>query len=237
MAYRSQARGRGRPRRGAALPAAARRARLYLVAVGVEKPGNLGAIARSAEAAGADALLVAEASADPFNPNAIRASTGAVFTLPVVEVEPRAGARASVSRSSPRWSGRDAAPAEVDLARPVAIAVGAEDRGLPEHWRAAAADEVSIPIAAGATAESLNASVAAADPPLRGGAPACLAATTSSAPARSSSATCARTPLLSSRTLGARLKCELFQRTGSFKARGAIAKLASLDAAGARRAA
>ena len=52
---------------------------LYVVAVGVEKPGNLGAIARSAEAAGADALLVADAPADPFNPNAIRASTGAVY--------------------------------------------------------------------------------------------------------------------------------------------------------------
>ena len=58
---------------------------LFVVAVGIEKPGNLGAIARSAEAAGADALLVAEARADPFNPNAIRASTGAVFTLPIVE--------------------------------------------------------------------------------------------------------------------------------------------------------
>ena len=58
---------------------------LYLVAVGIEKPGNLGAMARSAEAAGADALVVAEAQADPWNPNAIRASTGAVFTLPVVE--------------------------------------------------------------------------------------------------------------------------------------------------------
>ena len=58
---------------------------LYLAAVAIEKPGNLGAMARTAEAAGADALIVAEAQADPWNPNAIRASTGAVFTLPVVE--------------------------------------------------------------------------------------------------------------------------------------------------------
>ena len=58
---------------------------LYLVAVGVEKPGNLGAMARSAAAAGADALLVAEARVDAWNPNAIRASTGAVFSLPIVE--------------------------------------------------------------------------------------------------------------------------------------------------------
>ena len=58
---------------------------LYLVAVGIEKPGNLGALARTAAAAGADALVVADAQADPWNPNAIRASTGAVFTLPVIE--------------------------------------------------------------------------------------------------------------------------------------------------------
>src|SRR5207248_4901491 len=60
-------------------------ATLLLVAVGIEKPGNLGAMARTADAAGADALLVADAQADPWNPNAIRASTGAVFTLPTVE--------------------------------------------------------------------------------------------------------------------------------------------------------
>ena len=59
---------------------------LFLVAVGIEKPGNLGAMARTADAAGADALLVADARADPWNPNAIRASTGAVFTLPVLDV-------------------------------------------------------------------------------------------------------------------------------------------------------
>ena len=60
-------------------------ATLVLVAVGIEKPGNLGALARSADAAGADALVVADAATDPWSPNAIRASTGAVFTLPVVE--------------------------------------------------------------------------------------------------------------------------------------------------------
>jgi len=60
-------------------------ATLILVAVGIEKPGNLGAMARTVDAAGADALLVAEAVCDPWNPNAIRASTGAVFTLPILE--------------------------------------------------------------------------------------------------------------------------------------------------------
>src|SRR6476620_12030765 len=60
-------------------------ASLLLVAVGIEKPGNLGAMARTADAAGADALLVGNANVDPWNPNAIRASTGAVFNLPIVE--------------------------------------------------------------------------------------------------------------------------------------------------------
>ena len=62
------------------------RSTLLLVAVGIEKPGNLGAMARTADAAGADALVVADANVDPWNPNAIRASTGAVFTLPIVEL-------------------------------------------------------------------------------------------------------------------------------------------------------
>src|SRR6478672_3705228 len=110
---------------------------LYLVAVGIEKPGNLGAMARSAEAAGADALVVADARADVWSPNAIRASTGAVFTLPVVEA----------SREDIRGLGVQVVAAVVgapepytaaDLTIPTAIVVGAEDKGLDEPWREAA---------------------------------------------------------------------------------------------------
>jgi TrmH family RNA methyltransferase len=133
---------------------------LYLVAVGIEKPGNLGAMARSAEAAGADALAVAEARADPWNPNAIRASTGAVFTLPIVEASladltalPLAIVAADVSATS-RYT-------DADLARPTAIVVGAEDSGLGAEWLAAADARVSIPVAHG-SADSLNAATAAA---------------------------------------------------------------------------
>ncbi len=133
---------------------------LYLVSVGVEKPGNLGAIARSAEAAGADALVVAEAQADIWNPNAIRASTGAVFTLPVVEAtlgevtELGAPLLAAVVGAPTRYT-------DADLARPVALAVGSEDAGLPQAWREAAELEVSIPMGAGST-DSLNTATAAA---------------------------------------------------------------------------
>jgi TrmH family RNA methyltransferase len=133
---------------------------LYLVAAGIEKPGNLGAMARSAEAAGADALVVADARADVWNPNAIRASTGAVFTLPVVEASrvdvaalPVAIVAADVNAST-RYT-------DADLARPVAIVVGAEDSGLAAEWLAAADERVSIPVADGST-DSLNAATAAA---------------------------------------------------------------------------
>jgi len=133
---------------------------LYLVAVGIEKPGNLGAMARTAEAAGADALVVAESPADPWNPNAIRASTGAVFTLPVVEasLEDLSELELQLVAASPTAG---TSYYEADLARPTAIAVGAEDAGLPAHWRRAADLTVTIPLAGRAT-DSLNAATAAA---------------------------------------------------------------------------
>ena len=133
---------------------------LYLVAVGIEKPGHLGAMARTAQAAGADALVVAEARSDPWNPNAIRASTGAVFTLPVVEAgldEVKKLPAALIATAV----GAALAYTDADLARPVAIAVGAEDSGLPSAWLEAAAETVSIPVASG-SADSLNAATAAA---------------------------------------------------------------------------
>ena len=134
---------------------------LYLVAVGIEKPGNLGAMARTAEAAGADALIVAEAPADPWNPNAIRASSGAVFTLPVVE-----GSLADVQRLDAHLVAADPKAAtsytDADFRTPTAFAIGAEDRGLPAAWRDAADLAVAIPLAAGASADSLNAATAAA---------------------------------------------------------------------------
>jgi len=135
-------------------------ATLVLVAVGVEKPGNLGAMARSAEAAGADALLVADGSFDPWNPNAVRASTGAVFTLPILastldELHALPLRRvAAVVDAATRYT-------EVDLRQPTALIVGAEDQGLDDRWRTEADVAVSIPVR-GATADSLNASAAAA---------------------------------------------------------------------------
>ena len=159
MAYRAEPEGVlavvETPRR--ALP---RNGTLYLAAVGIEKPGNLGALARTAAAAGADALVVADAKVDPWNPNAIRASTGAVFTLPVVEAgldqikELPAELVAATTGGATRYT-------DADLTKPVTIAVGAEDTGLPRNWLDGAERRVTIPLARGAT-DSLNAAAAAA---------------------------------------------------------------------------
>jgi TrmH family RNA methyltransferase len=133
---------------------------LVLVAVGIEKPGNLGAMARTADAAGADAILVADARSDPWNPNAIRASTGAVFTLPIVDATrddvaalPHTKVAAALDARIPHT--------EPDYTRPTAFLVGAEDAGLPREYVDLADTQVSIPMHA-RTADSLNASTAAA---------------------------------------------------------------------------
>jgi RNA methyltransferase, TrmH family len=132
---------------------------LVLVAVGIEKPGNLGAMARTADAAGADALLVADAVCDPWSPNAIRASTGAVFTLPILETT-LADVRALPLQRVAAVVGAPTRHTEADLARPTAIVIGAEDEGLTKPWRDAADVQVSLAMHA-RTADSLNASAAA----------------------------------------------------------------------------
>jgi TrmH family RNA methyltransferase len=134
-------------------------ARLILIAVGIEKPGNLGAMARTADAAGADALLVGDANADAWNPNAIRASTGAVFTLPIADVtldDVRALTLrkiAAVVQAPHRYT-------DADLTRPTAFIVGSEDEGLGAAWRDVADEHVAIPMHA-ETADSLNAATSA----------------------------------------------------------------------------
>ena len=133
---------------------------LLLVAVGIEKPGNLGAMARTADAAGADALLVADANVDPWNSNAIRASTGAVFTLPIVEAS-RDEIAALTHAKVAAVLGAGRIHTEATYTGPTAFLVGAEDNGLSAEWRAVADTEVEIPMR-GAAADSLNASAAAA---------------------------------------------------------------------------
>ena len=135
-------------------------ASLLVVAVGIEKPGNLGAIARSADAAGADGILVADGQVDPWNPNAIRASTGSVFTLPIVEAT-RDDVAALTQQKVAAVLGAGTRHSDADLTQPTAFLIGAEDTGLDAAWRATADLQVEIPMSGGA-ADSLNASAAAA---------------------------------------------------------------------------
>ncbi len=115
---------------------------LLIVVEDAEKPGNLGAIARSADGAGATALLVAvhEGSpADPWNPNAVRASLGTVFSLPIA-IAPTRTLRHWLSERAIRVVAARVQAArdyrEVDLRGPLAIVVGSEAAGLSRDWLA-----------------------------------------------------------------------------------------------------
>src|SRR5262245_35095084 len=112
---------------------------LVVVTDDVEKPGNVGAILRSADAAGADALI-AIGGTDLFNPNVIRASVGTVFAVPVATASPEAAARWLRDRQIRLVAARVDAErlhVEVDLRGAVAIVLGSEATGLTEGWRGA----------------------------------------------------------------------------------------------------
>ena len=134
---------------------------LWLVAANIEKPGNLGAMLRTADAAGASGVLVADPVTDPFNPNVVRASVGTLFRVPLAvagaaQVRSWLAERAiRVIATSPD-AGMDYT--SVDLSGPVAIVIGAEHLGLDRAWRTAA-ETVRIPMAG--QADSLNAAMAA----------------------------------------------------------------------------
>ena len=137
---------------------------LVLIACGVQDPGNVGAIARAAEAAGATGLVAADACADPFGWKALRGSMGSALRLPIVvdrSIE-HAVARARhhgcrILAMVPRdGDGLYSA----DLTGPTAILVGGEGAGLPSSLVGAAERRVTIPM--NAPVESLNTAVTAA---------------------------------------------------------------------------
>lgn len=137
---------------------------LVVVAESLEKPGNLGAMMRTAAAIGADGLVTVGGSCDPFNPNAIRSSTGALFHLPFVEsnlselgrwLGDMAISLMALTPGSPRtiW--------KADLSGSCALMVGAEDVGLTTEALQLADLSISIPMRNNAV-DSLNSSVALA---------------------------------------------------------------------------
>jgi TrmH family RNA methyltransferase len=137
---------------------------LVLVVVGIEKPGNLGTMARSALAAGAHAMVLADPVTDATNPNAIRASQGAIFEVPLATASTTEAIGWLEQHGVPAYAADPGAGLpywDAPLAGPAAIVIGAEHAGLPDAWRSAATP-VGIPMSASVAADSLNASAAAA---------------------------------------------------------------------------
>ncbi|NLF17039.1 MAG: RNA methyltransferase [Lentisphaerae bacterium] len=136
---------------------------LLLVAEAIEKPGNLGTMLRSADATGVSALVVCDPCTDIFNPNVVRASTGTLFTVPVVEAggdEALAWLRDHGIRILAASPHAEARYTEVDLTGPVAVTVGTEQYGLSPRWIEAADLAVRIPMLG--VADSLNVATATA---------------------------------------------------------------------------
>lgn len=136
---------------------------LIVIMEAVEKPGNLGAILRTADAVQADAVIFNEEQIDIYNPNVIHASRGAIFSMKAVASTP-ADTLAWLKKNKIR-SYAAALPAkrnylEIDYKKPSAIIVGAEDKGLSKFWLENADELIKIPMLG--AVDSLNVSVSAA---------------------------------------------------------------------------
>jgi len=136
---------------------------LVLACAGLEKPGNLGAILRTADAAGVAAVIAADPVADWGNPNVVRASKGTVFTVPVASAtsaEVLAWIAAHGLQIVAATPDATRLVTETDLTGPTVLAVGAEHAGLPADWLKRADVRVRIPMLG--RADSLNVSASAA---------------------------------------------------------------------------
>ena len=149
-------------------PAATPPLKLVVILANVRDPGNAGTVLRSADAAGADAVLFAGSSVDPYNSKCVRASAGSLFHLPVVTGLPVAGAVAALRTAGLRVLAADGRAARTledlyqdgRLREPSAWLLGNEAWGLPEDLLALADEPVAVPIYG--RAESLNLAAAAA---------------------------------------------------------------------------
>ena len=136
---------------------------LLAVACGLQDPGNLGALIRSCEAAGAAGLVTLEGNADPFNSKVVRATAGGLLALPILKMK----ADDFLTAAAQQHIRLAAAMAHEGIpykqfdwrARPLALCIGSEGAGLPEKIAAACREKVTIPMPG--KAESLNAAIAA----------------------------------------------------------------------------
>ncbi len=136
---------------------------LIIVLETVEKPGNLGAVMRTADAAGVDAVIIADQRTDLFNPNAVRASVGAIFSVPLF---------ACSSEECIKWLKENEITIyctylkasidylDADFRKASAIVMGTEATGISEQWVEAADQNIIIPM--NGIADSLNVSVCTA---------------------------------------------------------------------------
>ena len=144
------------------------RPRLVAVAAEISEPGNAGTLIRIADAMGADAVVLAGNSVDPYNGKCLRASAGSIFAIPVV---PDADAAAVVGTLSERGLqvlattvDGEVSLDDADLSGPTAWLFGPESHGLPANWRPLATHRVRIPMPG--RAESLNVAVGRRDLPV-----------------------------------------------------------------------
>jgi RNA methyltransferase, TrmH family len=136
---------------------------LVVVLEGIEKPGNLGAILRSGDGAGVDAVIVADGRTDLFNPNTIRTSLGTVFRSNVSEAATADAIAWLRERNLRIFTARPDAKTEytaADVRGGVAIVLGSEAMGLSDQWNAADITPVRLPMHG--IADSLNVSTTAA---------------------------------------------------------------------------
>ena len=136
---------------------------LIMVLEAVEKPGNLGAVLRSADAAGADAVFICDPLTDLYNPNLIRASIGAVFTVPTVACSSEEAIAFLQARGIQILTAQlqdSSLYYDVNMRRGTALVMGTESTGLTDQWRRAASAHIRIPMLG--RLDSLNVSVSAA---------------------------------------------------------------------------
>ncbi len=136
---------------------------LILVLENVEKPGNLGALFRSAEAAGVDLVILNNAQTDIYNPNVIRASRGTVFTNQIINLSIKETKDFLNKNKVKSFAATDKAKkeyTEIDYKKPSAIVLGTEHDGLSEEWLDKASEKIKIPMKG--KIDSLNVSVSGA---------------------------------------------------------------------------
>jgi RNA methyltransferase, TrmH family len=134
---------------------------LYLIVEAIEKPGNLGSILRSADAAGVDGLIICDKCTDLYNPNVLRASTGAIFYVPIAEC---------TSEEALEWLNKNSVTSlattphtdlsyeSIDMKQSIAIVIGTEQYGLTDFWLKNSKIKTLIPMCG--KIDSLNVAIA-----------------------------------------------------------------------------